>query len=266
MIIDGKKLAERIKTELRSKLETEGLKLRLDVVLVGDNVASEKYVERKRKVGEEIGVEVVVHELTEDIKQGDLEEEIKRLVNNERVNGVIVQLPLPPHINEREILDLVPAEKDVDALSREARVLSPIVGAIREILQSNNIDLENKKIVVVGQGKLVGQPAALWLTQEGYDVSVIDVKTKNADELLLSADVIISGAGRPGLITSNKIRDGVVIIDAATSESNGQLMGDADPRCASKCLLFTPVPGGVGPLTVVMLFKNLFSLSRLNLK
>lgn len=262
MIIDGKKIANELKAELSSELRARDLKLRLDVILVGDNVASEKYVERKRSVGEEIGIDVVVHELMGDIKQSDLEEELKRLAEDKRVNGIIVQLPLPKQINEKEILDLVPAEKDVDALSGEARVLSPTVGAIREILVRNNVDLANKKIVVVGQGKLVGRPTALWLTQEGHNVSVVDSKTQNVDELLLLADIIVSGAGSPELITPDKIRDGVVIVDASTSESNGQLTGDADPACANKCSVFTPVPGGVGPITVVMLFKNLFDLNK----
>lgn len=262
MIVDGKKIANELKAELSSELRARDLKLRLDVILVGDNVASEKYVERKRSVGGEIGIDVVVHELMGDIKQSDLEEELKRLAEDKKVNGIIVQLPLPKQINEKEILDLVPAEKDVDALSSEARVLSPTVGAIREILVRNNVDLANKKIVVVGQGKLVGRPTALWLTQEGHNVSVVDSKTQNVDELLLLADIIVSGAGSPELITPDKIRDGVVIVDASTSESNGQLTGDADPACANKCSVFTPVPGGVGPITVVMLFKNLFDLNK----
>ncbi len=262
MIVDGKKIAKEIKAELGSELRARDLKLRLDVILVGENIASQKYVERKRIVGEEIGVEVIVHELMDNISQSDLEEEIKRLADDERVSGIIIQLPLPGQIDDRKILDLVPAHKDVDALSSEAQVLPPTVGAIREIFKRNNVDLANKKIVVIGQGKLVGRPTAIWLTQEGYNVSVVDSKTVGVDELLLSADIIISGAGNPGLITPNKIRNGVVIIDASTSESNGQLVGDADPACAEKCSLFTPVPGGVGPITVVMLFKNLFDLNK----
>lgn len=261
MIIDGKKIADEIKGELSKKLKATSLKLRLDVILVGDNVVSEKYVERKKRAGEEIGVDVVAHELLADITQVDLEEEIKKLNNDERVNGIIVQLPLPPGIEEQKILNLISPDKDVDALGKEARVLSPIVGAVREILGRNNIHLENKKIVVVGNGKLVGQPVSIWLTQEGYEVEVIDIDTKNSDAILREADIIISGVGKLGLITPDKIKNGVVLIDAGTSESNGRLAGDADPACASKCSLFTPVPGGVGPITVVMLFRNLLELN-----
>ncbi len=261
MIIDGKKIADEIKGELIKKLKATSLKLRLDVILVGDNVISEKYVERKKRAGEEIRVDVVAHELLADITQVDLEEEIEKLNNNERVNGIIVQLPLPAQIDEQKILSLVLPGKDVDALGKEARVLSPIVGAVREILERNNIVLENKKIAVVGNGKLVGQPVSIWLTQEGYEVEVIDIDTKNSDAILREADIIISGVGKLGLITPDKIKNGVVLIDAGTSESNGRLVGDADPACASKCSIFTPVPGGVGPITVVMLFRNLLELN-----
>ncbi len=264
MIVDGKKIANEIKSELSDKLKAKNSKLRLNVVLVGDNIVSEKYVARKKKVGEEIGVEVIVHEYPADISEINLVEEIEKLNNKERVNGIIVQLPLPPQIDEQKILNLVSSDKDVDALNSEAKVLSPTVGAIREILNRNLVSIKGKKVVVMGKGKLVGWPVAIWLTQEGATVSVIDSKTPDADStrLLQSADIIVSGVGKPGLITPDKIREGVVLIDAATSEQNGSLKGDADPACAPKCSLFTPVPGGVGPLTVVMLFKNLLELNK----
>lgn len=267
MIVDGKKIANDIKNEISEKLKAKSSKLRLDVILVGDNIVSEKYVERKKKFGEEIGVEVVVHELLGDISQADLEAEIEKLNNDERVNGIIVQLPLPSQIDQDKILNLVLPEKDVDALSREARVLSPTVGAIKEIFERHQVNLKNKKIVVVGNGKLVGRPVSLWLTQEGAKVEVIDIETKNPEEILREADVIISGVGKPGLIKPASIKMGAILIDAGTSDlptvagSGGQLKGDADPTCADKCSLFTPVPGGVGPLTVVMLFKNLLELN-----
>lgn len=261
MIVDGKILADEIKAELSRKLKTKSLQLRLAVVLVGDNIISEKYAERKKKIGEEIGIEVIIHELVKDISQADLEEETNKLVNDERVNGIIVQLPLPKEINKQKIFDLIPANKDVDALGKDARVLSPTVSAIKEILERNKISPTGKKAVILGKGKLVGRPVAIWLTQAGANISVIDSKTINSSNLLKTADIIVSGVGKPGLIASDKIREGVILIDAGTSEVNGQLRGDANPTCALKCSLFTPVPGGVGPLTVVMLFKNLLELN-----
>ena len=264
MVIDGKKLAEEIKQELKTK--ARGKDLRLAVVWVGEDPVSERYVEKKKKFGLDIGVEVVVYEYSSDILEEDLIEEITRLDSDENISGIIVQLPLPKEIDEQKILNLISPDKDVDALSEEARVLSPTIGAIKEILDRNNVELSGKKAVVLGKGKLVGRPAAIWLTQEGAVVSVIDSKTSDPASILRQADIIISGVGRAGLITPSSIREGVVLIDAGTSEAAGQLKGDADPACANKCSLFTPVPGGVGPLTVVMLFKNLLSLSRSNLK
>ncbi len=262
MIVYGKKIAEEIKKTLQLALLAQGKKLHLDVILVGDNVVSEKYVECKKKIGEEIGVEVIVHELLGDITQADLETEIERLNNDERVTGIIVQLPLPEQIDEQEILNFVSPDKDVDALGNEAKILSPTVGAIKEILERNNVEVSGKKVAVLGKGKLVGKPVAIWLTQEGANVSVIDSKTIDSDNILKTADIVVSGVGKSCLITPDKIKDSIVLIDAATSEQNGCLNGDADPACADKCSLFTPVPGGVGPLTVVMLFKNLLELNK----
>jgi len=261
MIVDGKALAEEIKKDLHARAKGRGLSLA--VIWVGEDPVSERYIERKKKFGLDIGVEIIVREYPADILETDLIAEIKKLNDDEKINGIIIQLPLPKEIDEQKILNLISPDKDVDALSHEARVLSPTVGAIKEILENHKIDLKNKKAVVLGKGKLVGKPVAIWLTQEGADVSVIDSKTSDADSarLLQTADIIVSGVGKPGLITPDKIKQGVVLIDAATSEQNGGLKGDADLACADKCFLFTPVPGGVGPLTVVMLFNNLLSLS-----
>ena len=260
MIIDGKKIASEIKLKLAEMAEGRGL--RLGVVQVGDNPVSSRYVARKQKFGAEIGVEVAVFEYPADISESALVAEIKRLTSDPNLHGLIIQLPLPAQINETEILNLVSSDKDVDALGSEARVLNPTVSAIREILNFGKIKLAGRRAVVLGKGKLVGRPAAIWLTQEGVDVTVIDSKTSDPTSLLQEAEIIISGVGRPGLIKPAMIKDGMVLVDAGTSESGGQLRGDADPACADKCLLFTPVPGGVGPLTVAMLFKNLLELNR----
>lgn len=259
MIVDGKKIAEEIKDQLRPQLSKLGL--RLVVVLVGDNPVSERYVRQKEKIGKDLGVEVVVHELMADVTESDLISEIKRLGDDDQVNGIIVQLPLPAHIDRDKILNLIPAEKDIDALSADAKIFSPVVGVVREILDQSKISVMGKKAVVIGNGKLVGRPVAIWLAQEGAEVEVVDLETKNSVEIIGEADIIISGVGKPGLITPDIVKSGAVLLDAGTSEQNGQLLGDALPACADKCFIFTPVPGGIGPLTVVMLFKNLLELN-----
>jgi len=267
MIVDGRALAEEIKRDLRTRAKGSGLVLA--VVWVGEDPVSEKYIERKKKFGADLGVEVVVYEYPSDIAEQDLIEEVTKLNNDEKINGVIVQLPIPSQINQEKILNLISPEKDVDALTSEARVLSPTVGAIKEILEHYHVELKNKKVVVLGHGQLVGRPVSIWLTQEGANVEIIDINTKNPESILQQADIIVSGVGKSDLITPEKIKDGVVLIDAGTSElpsgqigASGKIIGDANPACADKCSLFTPVPGGVGPLTVAMLFKNLLELNR----
>ena len=200
------------------------------------------------------------------MEQADLVALLKRLAVDQLSAGIIIQLPLPSNLNTDELLALIPAAKDVDALTAEARVMPPVVGAVAEILTKNKIDLKGKKAVVVGKGRLVGAPVASWLTQAGAEVTVADSATKNLTELLLTADIVVSGIGRPHFIKPSMLKVGVILIDAGTSETStdggSKLAGDADPACAAKCTLFTPVPGGVGPLTVACLFQNLCSLIR----
>ena len=259
MIIDGKKIAGEIKEQLAERFS--GRSAVLAVVLVGEDPASIKFVERKKKFGEEVGVEVRVLEYEDDIAEENLAEEVQKLAGNDQVGGIIIQLPLPKHIEANRILNLVPASKDVDALTADASVDSPVVEAIMEILDRGGVDLNNKKIVVVGRGQLVGRPVAIRLAQDGFDVEVASTATGDLKKLTLSADVIISGVGKPGLITPDMVKEGVILIDAGTSEQASKLAGDIDLACADKASLFTPVPGGVGPLVVAMLFKNLAKLN-----
>ncbi len=253
MIVDGKQIAEEIKQELKEKVE--GKKLVLGVVVVGDDMATVKFVEQKKKFGEAIGVEVKVFEYGVEISEEELGEQVQNMALNKDISGIVVQLPLSKTINASKILNLIPANKDVDALSENASVLSPVVGAVKEILEKYRVDLTGKKILVIGRGKLVGAPVAIWLTQEGYEVETADIKTKNLSGLTKNADVIISGAGKPGLIKPETIKQNAIVIDA------GAPIGDADPACAEHCSLFTPVPGGVGPITVAILFRNMLELT-----
>jgi methylenetetrahydrofolate dehydrogenase (NADP+) / methenyltetrahydrofolate cyclohydrolase len=260
MIVDGKKIAEDIKAELRIAVRQLIKTPVLAVVWVGDLTVSSKYIEKKRRFAEEAGMKLRLFEYQDEIEQSELQAEIDRLVNDPEITGIIVQLPLPARLNTEEILNSIPPEKDVDALGDSPKVLSPVVGAIREILNRHQVELKNKKVAVIGQGKLVGRPVALALASEGVDVKVITKETPDLKAALKSVDVIITGAGEPSLIKPELIKEGAVIIDAGTSEASGKLRGDADPACANRCSLFTPVPGGVGPITVAMLFKNLLTL------
>ena len=157
------------------------------------------------------------------------------------------------------MLDAIPKKKDVDSLSARSNYSAPVVEAVREILKRKDISLEDKNILVIGQGRLVGKPISGWLAKEELKFQVADIDTGNISELTKKADVIISGAGSAHLIKPEMIKDDVVLIDAGTSEMSGSVVGDAHPECAEKSKVFTPVPGGVGPITVAMLFKNLLS-------
>jgi len=277
MIIDGKKIAEEVKEGLKEKIKIDGKKLKLTIIQVGEDPASSKFVEKKEKFAEEIGVKVKVYKLLEDISTNKLRKKIAEIIHppagGKQSSGVIIQLPLPSHINTQYILNSIPVKKDVDVLSARAigefvsgksNILPPVVGAIKEILLLGDLVsmLEGKNVVVVGAGLLVGRPVASWLINKGVTVSVLNKDTLDISKFTKEADVIISGTGSPSLIKPEMIKDGVVLIDAGTSDKFGKLVGDIDPSCSSKASLFTPVPGGVGPITIAMVFKNLVDLSK----
>lgn len=262
MIIDGKALAEKIKTELKSDVSKLNKKIRLAVVKISSDAATEKFLEQKKKFAEAIGVDVRIYEVPADISTNKLREKVSEIVHIEENTGVIIQLPLPPQINTQYILDAIIPRKDPDMLSSKSHGLSPMVGAIKTIFEEHKVDIKDKNIVVVGAGRLVGKPLATWLLNAGATVSVIHGGTKNPEGYTRKADIIISGAGKPKLITPAMVKDRVVAIDCGTSESAGQVVGDIDPKVSEKALLFAPVPGGVGPVTVAMLFKNLIELSK----
>lgn len=188
-------------------------------------------------------------------------------------DAVIVQLPLPEGVARDAVLDAIPLTKDADVLSRAARerfarseagaLFPPVVAAIAEIFEMHGIAPRGKRAAVLGRGFLVGAPAAAWLRQKGAEVTMLDIDTppEEFSAALRDADIIVSGAGSPHLIKPSMIKNGVVLIDAGTSELDGGIAGDADPACAKKCSIFTPVPGGVGPVAVAKLFENAITLA-----
>lgn len=263
MIIDGKKIAGEIKEELKEQIEKSGKKLKLAIVQVGENEVSKKFIERKIKFAEEIGVKTELYNLLAEISTEELREKMVEICDDKKNNGVILQLPLQEHIDTQYVLDSIPAKKDVDVLSsNKNKILPPLVGVIKTIFEKFDIEPVGKNIVVIGRGILVGKPIANWLIDQGATVSVLNSKTLNPSGYTLMADIIISGVGKPSLIKPDMIKKGVIIIDAATSFKDGKLVGDIEPSVAETASLFTPVPGGVGPITVAMLFKNLVELNR----
>lgn len=262
MLIQGKYIADEIKRDLAGRVRGIGRHLVLAVVKVGSDAVTAKFVERKRQFGDTIGVEVALHQYPADSTEEVLAAEVRTLGAEREVDGLIVQLPLPLEINADVVLESIPPEKDVDALSSAPRVGAPVAGAVAEIFARYHIDPRNKCAVVIGEGRLVGKPIAHWLEEVGAHVDVVSLETTETMRSLTErADIIVSGAGVPRLITPELVREGVVLIDAGTSESEGKLVGDIDPACAEKAALYTPVPGGVGPITVAVLFRNVLELA-----
>jgi methylenetetrahydrofolate dehydrogenase (NADP+) / methenyltetrahydrofolate cyclohydrolase len=251
MIIDGKEIAEGVYARLPN------IPLQLGILVGEKNPVIDSFVRIKEKAAQKLGIVLVREELQENASTGDAIAAVLNLAS--RTNGIIVQLPLPSYIDVEKVLAAIPPEKDVDGISLAPLVRPPVAGAVKEILEQNHIDVKGKSAVVVGSGRLVGRPSVDVLRECEANVAVIE--RGDSLDALKDADVVVLGAGQPGLVQPENLKNGVVLIDAGTSEAGGKVKGDADPACAEIAALFTPVPGGVGPIAVAMIFKNLFELA-----
>ncbi len=270
IILDGKKLADSILADLKKKVDKSELTLKLAVVLVGDDPISEVYIKQKQRACEYVGIDFDLFKFPSEISIADLKIKIGKIAWNPEVAGVVIQLPLPVKFKVQDFLNLIPLEKDVDVLSEagiakfysgNSIVFPPTVCAISQLLAAYNISLEGKNIVIVGAGRLIGLPLTLWLSKEGATVSVLNKSTEDISFFCEKADVIISGAGKPNLITGKMIKKGAVVVDAGSSSEEGKTVGDIDFESVSKKASYvTPVPGGVGPMTVACLLKNTVEL------
>jgi len=257
MIINGREMAAEVLARTKRRVEALGRRPKVAAYVLLATPATRSYLAIKAKSAARAGCDFEIREHLPLVPDAD---------------AIIVQLPLPSGMDTKALCDTIPVEKDADVLSTAARtlfgqrkegaLLPPVVAAIKEIFDTYHVTAKGKHAVVIGGGYLVGEPAALWLGQCGAQVEVIDRSTEDLRATLRTADIIVSGAGAPHLITPDMLKDGVVLIDAATSESNGEIVGDADPACAQKCSLFTPVPGGAGPLAVAKLFENAIELAQ----
>jgi len=265
-ILDGKKLSKKILKKLSVKVRGLAEPLQLAVIFIGSGSASLAYINQKRKTCERVGIGFRLYHLAGNISQEILEKEIEKIVQDPKNSGIIVQLPLPGHLDPQKTLNLIPPEKDVDVLSEESQkslsILSPTVGGIVRVFKEYKIKVKGKIVAVVGKGKLVGKPMIAWLEREGAVILPLDKSTKDISSEIQKADIIISGTGTPGLIKGNMIKKGAVVIDAGTAVEGGEVLGDVDFESVSKkASHITPVPGGVGPMTVAMLLVNLVELN-----
>lgn len=247
-------------------LRQKGFAPRLSVVLVGDDKPSQTYVRKKGEACEKIGIEFSLHEYPAEIKEEEIISEIKKIQNEEKLSGLIVQLPLPEHLDTKKIINYIDPDIDVDYLTYinlgklligKNEFRPPTPGAIMEILNYYNIDLYGKYVTLVGRGELIGKPLANILFHEEVTFSVCNKTTKKLEDFTLNSDVIITGVGKHNLITGDMIKKDAVVIDAGTTFVDGKMYGDIEfGSVEKKAGLVTPTPGGVGPITVAKLLEN----------
>ena len=269
-IIDGKAISKQIKEECRIKAEQykeQGIEITLAVVQVGSDPASNVYVRNKKRACEECGIKSLSYELPEETSEEELLALIAELNADQTVNGILVQLPLPEHIDENKVIQAIDAKKDVDgfhpvnagALSTGQKGFVPCTPAgIIELLKRSHITISGKECVVVGRSNIVGKPAALLLLRENGTVTVCHSRTADLKEVTRRADILVVAMGKPKFITADHVKEGAAVIDVGIHRNeSGKLCGDVDfEDAAPKCSAITPVPGGVGPMTIAMLMSN----------
>lgn len=276
-IIDGKQISlsvkEKVKDEV-AKLKDDGIESCLAVIIVGNDPASRVYVNNKKKACEFTGIKSLEFALPEETAEDELLALIDKLNSDKSVNGILCQLPLPKHIEEKNVLNRIYPEKDVDAFNPanvghimigDAKLLPCTPAGVTEMLDFCNIDLTGKSCVVIGRSNIVGKPMAMLLLERNATVTVCHSKTKNLAEITRKADVIVSAVGKINMITADMVKDGAVIIDVAINrKEDGKLCGDVDfENVKEKASFITPVPGGVGPMTISVLMKNTLTATKI---
>ena len=279
--IDGKAFSqvilEKIREEHNQLKEKYGKQAGLAVVIVGNNPASQVYVRNKMKACENVGFYSENIELDENISEEELLQEIDKLNKNDRINGILVQLPLPSNINELKIIDSISPEKDVDGfhvanigkmvIGDETGFLSCTPYGIMQLLEEYKIEIAGKDAVIIGRSNIVGKPMALMLIQKGATVQVCNSRTKDLRKKLNDADIIIVAAGVPKLLKKEDVKEGAVVIDVGINRVDGKICGDVDyEEVVERASYITPVPGGVGPMTIASLIKNTFKSYKNSLK
>lgn len=274
VIIEGKAVAAQVRVELKEKVNAMAAEQKyrpcLAVILVGDDPASKVYVRNKQKACEETGIADELYTLAENISQESLEYIIDSLAERRDVDGILLQMPIPKHLDPKRALAHIPADKDVDAFLPENighimrgdyNFLPCTPAGVMELLSRYNIDPEGKNCVVVGRSDIVGKPMAMMLLHKNATVTICHSRTKNLAEFTKRADILVSAVGKEKFITADMIKEGAAVIDVGINRnSDGKLCGDVDfSEAEKKASYITPVPGGVGPMTVAMLMKNTVS-------
>jgi methylenetetrahydrofolate dehydrogenase (NADP+)/methenyltetrahydrofolate cyclohydrolase len=270
-ILDGKSIAAEIRREVRldvaTMAEQTGVVPCLAAILIGNDPASATYVQNKARACKEVGITSTRIDLPADLPEASLLHEIERLNSDPAIHAILVQLPLPPHISDRRVLETILPEKDVDGF-HPANLGGLLVGnplfvastplGILELLNRSNVGIEGKHAVIVGWSVIVGKPTAFLLLQHHATVTICHIKTRDLASFTRQADILVVAAGKPDLVTGSMVKEGAVVIDVGVNRlADGRVVGDVNfPEVAEKASLITPVPGGVGPMTIAMLLRN----------
>lgn len=275
-IIDGKALAKKIRENLKAEcdeLKKEGIKPKLSVIMVGDNPASKVYVRNKSKACDQIGIEYEEHLLEENITQQELNELIKKLNNTKEVNGILLQSPLPKHLDINQAFKTISYKKDVDGFTPlslgklvmgEDTFISCTPHGVIKMLEEYDIELTGKNVVIIGRSNIVGKPLSQCCLAKNATVTICHSKTINLKEHTKRADILIAAIGKAKFITKDMVKEGAVVIDVGINRNeNGKLIGDVDFEEVKKIASYiTPVPGGVGPMTIAMLMNNVIKAAK----
>lgn len=276
-IIDGKQISAQVKEDVKAevaRLKGQGISVGLAVVIVGDDPASRIYVNNKKKACEALGIHSEEFALPQDTSEEELLALVSRLNEDDTINGILVQLPLPGHIDEKKIIAAISPKKDVDAF-HAVNVGQIMIGdydflpctpaGCMELIHSTGVSVASKRCVVVGRSNIVGKPMAMLLLHESGTVTICHSKTQNLAEICREADILVAAVGRAKLITKEMVKPGAVVIDVGMNrDENGKLCGDVDFAGVSEVAGYiTPVPGGVGPMTIAMLMKNTVMAAKL---
>lgn len=279
-IIDGKTISAQIKEEMKaevSALKERGISVGLAVVLVGEDPASKVYVGNKKKACEALGIDSYEYILPENTSEDELLTLVEKLNADKNVDGILVQLPLPRHLDEKKVINAISPSKDVDAF-HPVNVGKIMIGnytfapctpaGIIELIERSGISLEGKSCVVIGRSNIVGKPMSMLLLHKNATVTICHSRTKNLAEVAKCADIVVAAVGRAKFVTADMVKEGAVVIDVGINRmENGKLCGDVDfEAVAPKCSYITPVPGGVGPMTIAMLMKNTVAAAKSKIK
>ncbi len=270
MILDGKIVRNKILDEIKEKIKREDLKIKLAIILVGDNEASKIYIKNKEKYCDYVGIETIKYTFTNNTPESEVIELIKKLNNDISVTGIILQSPVPHQIDFDKVSNLIDSNKDVDGFTKDniynlylgkETILPCTVKGIIKLLEAYNISLEGKDIVIIGRGNIVGHPLSLALQNKNATVTVLHTYTKDLEKYTKEADILISAAGCAHLVKDYMVKNNSIVIDVGVSRIDGKIIGDVDfDKVKDKVFAITPNPGGIGPMTVAMIIDNLVEL------